>query len=102
MIRRPPRSTLFPYTTLFRSIFSRGDRRLADVLETAQRRGARFDGWSEHCRMEIWTQAMAEHGLEPAFYLRRRPLGEALPWDHLDAGVSRKFLLQDLARAVQG
>jgi len=22
MIRRPPRSTLFPYTTLFRSIFS--------------------------------------------------------------------------------
>src|SRR2546430_12254491 len=26
MIRRPPRSTLFPYTTLFRS-----DRRLADV-----------------------------------------------------------------------
>src|SRR3712207_6915467 len=24
MIRRPPRSTLFPYTTLFRSIFKRG------------------------------------------------------------------------------
>src|SRR2546421_7183607 len=24
MIRRPPRSTLFPYTTLFRSIFSDG------------------------------------------------------------------------------
>src|SRR2546422_9899217 len=27
MIRRPPRSTLFPYTTLFRSIL---DRRIAD------------------------------------------------------------------------
>src|SRR3712207_7442293 len=25
MIRRPPRSTLFPYTTLFRSIYRRGD-----------------------------------------------------------------------------
>src|SRR3989442_11958558 len=24
MIRRPPRSTLFPYTTLFRSAYSRG------------------------------------------------------------------------------
>src|SRR3712207_7555534 len=24
MIRRPPRSTLFPYTTLFRSAFARG------------------------------------------------------------------------------
>src|SRR3989454_2121576 len=26
MIRRPPRSTLFPYTTLFRSIFQVGER----------------------------------------------------------------------------
>src|SRR2546426_8049849 len=26
MIRRPPRSTLFPYTTLFRSITERADR----------------------------------------------------------------------------
>src|SRR5687768_18598816 len=31
MIRRPPRSTLFPYTTLFRSRHPGGDR-LADVL----------------------------------------------------------------------
>src|SRR3712207_7001474 len=30
MIRRPPRSTLFPYTTLFRS---RGDRRADVVLD---------------------------------------------------------------------
>src|SRR5258707_5627158 len=27
MIRRPPRSTLFPYTTLFRSLFAAGARR---------------------------------------------------------------------------
>ena len=26
MIRRPPRSTLFPYTTLFRSVLKFGDR----------------------------------------------------------------------------
>src|SRR5437667_5439829 len=29
MIRRPPRSTLFPYTTLFRSEHAHGDRRRA-------------------------------------------------------------------------
>src|SRR2546429_6506687 len=28
MIRRPPRSTLFPYTTLFRSLLSTADRRM--------------------------------------------------------------------------
>src|SRR5215468_9270836 len=81
-------------------VFARGDRRLADVIETAQRAGARFDGWSDHCRLDVWRDALAAHGLDAAFYLRRRPLGETLPWDHLDAGLSKKFLQQDLARAV--
>src|SRR5256885_6906962 len=30
MIRRPPRSTLFPYTTLFRSLAERGEDESAD------------------------------------------------------------------------
>jgi radical SAM-linked protein len=83
-------------------VFARGDRRLADVLETAQRLGARFDGWSDRCRLELWEQALAAHGLDAAFYLRRRPLSEVLPWEHLDAGVSKKFLTAELARAVRG
>src|SRR2546430_3037529 len=44
MIRRPPRSTLFPYTTLFRSVGEAarpgaGDPRLAASRRTADRRG---------------------------------------------------------------
>src|SRR3712207_8305673 len=42
MIRRPPRSTLFPYTTLFRSRSPPGDRRdpsaqLPRLMKSAQR-----------------------------------------------------------------
>src|SRR5438132_11294441 len=33
MIRRPPRSTLFPYTTLFRSVFLDQTRRKSDPCE---------------------------------------------------------------------
>src|SRR3712207_8180707 len=40
MIRRPPRSTLFPYTTLFRSIWLR--RRPRPVLWSAGRFGLHF------------------------------------------------------------
>src|SRR5438045_8873170 len=36
MIRRPPRSTLFPYTTLFRSLRQAG-RRVADVAGRSER-----------------------------------------------------------------
>src|SRR3712207_8213829 len=32
MIRRPPRSTLFPYTTLFRSALTSGGKRLRPLL----------------------------------------------------------------------
>src|SRR3712207_8081403 len=40
MIRRPPRSTLFPYTTLFRSDARPGRQRLAQAVRAAGR-GAR-------------------------------------------------------------
>src|SRR5438105_11546465 len=37
MIRRPPRSTLFPYTTLFRSHRDRGGRHVGDDHRCVQR-----------------------------------------------------------------
>src|SRR2546430_15530332 len=39
MIRRPPRSTLFPYTTLFRSRMARVEIRSAGPLESARELG---------------------------------------------------------------
>src|SRR2546430_13385930 len=38
MIRRPPRSTLFPYTTLFRSLHAAEDRRPAPGGDDRRRR----------------------------------------------------------------
>src|SRR5258705_6248050 len=35
MIRRPPRSTLFPYTTLFRSVLARVERGVGRIRERA-------------------------------------------------------------------
>src|SRR5258708_31014436 len=45
MIRRPPRSTLFPYTTLFRSLFDILWVAAAAVCATASYRRIRTDGW---------------------------------------------------------
>src|SRR5256885_7694432 len=33
MIRRPPRSTLFPYTTLFRSMYARVNQLFGDIVK---------------------------------------------------------------------
>src|SRR5260370_10937243 len=37
MIRRPPRSTLFPYTTLFRSLVDLGERKVFAVARVQHR-----------------------------------------------------------------
>ena len=88
--------------TWLEGVFSRGDRRLAPVLLAAHRLGSRLDAWSEHLRLETWRQAFQETGVDPDFYLRERDPDEVLPWDHLDSGVSRGFLLAERDRAFQG
>ncbi|MCS6926227.1 MAG: TIGR03960 family B12-binding radical SAM protein [Candidatus Binatia bacterium] len=83
-------------------VFARGDRRLGEVLRTAYQLGCRFDGWTDQCRFDLWQEAFVRCGIDPTFYLRRRLLDEALPWDHLDSGVSKKWLQRDLAKALAG
>lgn len=80
-------------------VFARGDRRLAGSLLSAYRLGCRFDGWTDQFRLDLWQQAFAEHNVDTDFYLRRRVLDEVLPWDHLDSGVTKKWLQRDLAKA---
>ncbi len=80
-------------------VFARGDRRLAPLLIRAVELGCRFDGWREHFSLDRWLQACADCAIEPEWYLRRRELDEVLPWDHLDCGVTRQFLLAERERA---
>ena len=89
-------------TSYLEGIFSRGDRRLSALLLAAYRRGCRFDGWTEQCRFDAWEAALEETGIDPAQYLRRRYLNEALPWDHLGCGVTKEYLQRELAFAVEG
>ena len=89
-----------PDLSYVEAVFARGDRRMADALERAWRLGCRFDGWSDQYRHDLWLRAFEETGLDPDFYaLRERPLDELLPWDHLDAGVTKAFLRREWEKA---
>ncbi|HZS38752.1 MAG TPA: TIGR03960 family B12-binding radical SAM protein [Polyangia bacterium] len=82
-------------------ILSRGDRRLADVIEHAWRRGARFDGWDEQFDLGTWLEALDACGVDRDAYLRTRPVGARLPWDHLDIGLEDGFLAWEYRRALK-
>ena len=77
-----------PEKSLLEAVLSRGDRRVAEVIETAWRLGATFDSWSDRHDWSLWERAFAEHDLDPAFYGQRdRDLWEQLPWSHIHGGI---------------
>ncbi|PIE57008.1 MAG: B12-binding domain-containing radical SAM protein [Desulfobulbus propionicus] len=89
-----------PRMSFMEGVFSRGDRTLAALIESAWRRGARLDGWAEHFDLRTWEQAADDCGLELITFLRERQLDEVLPWSHVDCGVDPDFLHQELSRAL--
>src|SRR3712207_7613285 len=84
MIRRPPRSTLFPYTTLFRS------QRAAATTEQALRRR---EGCRHPPRQRAWParkRTRAKRRIEPAAASRRlRDRSE----EHTSELQSRQYLV---------
>ena len=83
-------------TSLLEGAFARGDRRLGRVIEAAFKKGCRFDSWNEFFKPELWEEAFRENGLSPEFYAgRKREYDEINPWDHLDYGVTKKFLIKE-------
>ena len=92
-----------PEDTLLEAWLSRGDRKLAEVIYTAWKNGAKFDAWNEHRQYETWMAAFAEHGLDPAFYTHRpRRTDEIFAWDHITAAVRKNFLFQDFRQSLEG
>jgi len=91
------------HQSFFEAVLARGDRRLGAVLEEGVKRGRRFDSWDDHFRLDAWLGIMAEQGLDPAFYAnRKRPYDETTPWDHIDVGVERDFLVRESRAAEAG
>ncbi|HVP20992.1 MAG TPA: B12-binding domain-containing radical SAM protein, partial [Anaerolineaceae bacterium] len=92
-----------PQDTLLEAWLSRGDRRMAQVIYSAWQHGAKFDAWQDEDHYDTWMAAFAENGLDPVFYThRRRFLDEIFPWEHINIGVTKKFLTQDYTWSLDG
>jgi len=89
--------------TFLESWLSRGDRRIAEVVYSAWKKGTKFDAWDEGVKHEAWMAAFEEHGLDPLFYThRQRRTDEVFPWEHITAAVRKNFLFQDFRASLEG
>jgi radical SAM family uncharacterized protein len=82
---------------------SRGDRRMAEVVYSAWKKGTKFDAWDEGVKHDAWMAAFEKHGLDPLFYThRQRRTDEVFPWEHITAAVRKNFLFQDFRQSLEG
>jgi hypothetical protein len=92
-----------PDDSLLEAWLTRGDRRMAEVVYSAWKMGAKFDAWTDQRRAAIWAAAFAEYGLDQSFYTyRQRRTDEVFPWDHITAAVRKNFLFQDFRQSLEG
>lgn len=88
--------------SVLEGVFARGDRKIADVIELAYKKGCIFDAWSEFFKGDVWMEAFEELGIDMAFYTtRKRELDEIFPWDFLDCGVNKEFLKREWKKALE-
>lgn len=91
-----------PAMSRLEGLISRGDRRLADAVELAYRKGAVFVDWMEYFDLAPWLSALDELGLDFDAYTGAHDISRPLPWEHLESGISRSFLLKERERAFAG
>lgn len=88
-----------PEMSYLEGVFSRGERRLAEVVERAYAKGALFSSWNDKLKLAPWLEALEECEIEPNTYLQARDPDAPLPWDMINCGVSKQFLLKERERA---
>jgi len=90
-----------PAETFLEGLVSRADRRAADLIELAYRKGCRFDAWDEHLDFSKWREAVDELGYDVDAALRERSVDERLPWDHIDVLIPKEWFVADWERAKE-
>ena len=90
-----------PDVSKIECVLGRGDRKLAQVIYSAWRAGAKFDGWSDRFAYQVWEHAFSSEGIDMNIYTRELETGNPLPWDHIDKGVTKNFLLRELKNAYR-
>lgn len=87
--------------TMLEGVLARGDRRVSKIVYDAYKAGCIYDSWSEHFKYDLWMKAFEDNNMDPYFYTsRERDFEEILPWDFIDVGVTKKFLIREYERAV--
>jgi len=90
-----------PKISFLEGILGRADRKMAQVIYEVWRQGGKFDGWAEYFNYDLWIDVLTKYGYNPEALIAEIPEDAALPWDHIDKGVTKRFLQKERHKAYQ-
>ena len=75
---------------------------MGEVIYKAWQKGCKFDSWDEFFDFTKWREAFDECELTTEFYAnRRRDYDEILPWDIMDYGIRKEFLVEESKKSYE-
>ena len=86
--------------SVLEALLSRGDKKIAEVIEIAWNKGALFDAWNECFNFSCWQEAITECNITLDSYLGSRNTQDDLPWDFISLGIDKTFLLAEREKAL--
>ncbi|MDH7482994.1 MAG: TIGR03960 family B12-binding radical SAM protein [Spirochaetales bacterium] len=94
-----------PFLSVLEGILSRGDSRVAEIIEMAYSRGARLDAWEEHFDWALWRKVLQDFNTragESAWeqYLAEKNQTATLPWNDISLGISKKWIERQQKNAM--
>ncbi|MEG2085871.1 MAG: TIGR03960 family B12-binding radical SAM protein, partial [Clostridia bacterium] len=86
-------------SSVLEALFARGGSDLAQVIEMAYRNGALMDGWAEYFNYDAYMNALAYYNMDAWALTKEIDTNAQLPWDFVDIGVKKEFLLAERKKA---
>ncbi|MBZ0254434.1 TIGR03936 family radical SAM-associated protein, partial [bacterium] len=85
-----------PDKSLVEGALARGDAKVGEAIKYVYDKGARFDEWGEHFRIDLWKEAFEFIGRPIQEYASREYEKEdALPWGAVSIRVSTRYLWRE-------
>lgn len=89
------------YLSHFEAVISKGNRSVAAGLYKAFEDGHRFEGWSETFNYQGIMQSLRDGGVDINYWTGEKDVKAALPWDHIDVKIKKKYLTFERKKAFR-
>jgi len=92
-----------PLVSRLEALIAKGDEKVAKVIYSAWRLGARFDSWDECFNVSVWNKALEKENIKIEDYANKQyDLDAEFCWDNIFCGVDKEFLKREYIKSLEG